>query len=123
MIIETKNSIYQCVADQFLIHDISSTGTEYGQEVKDHYKSNFQRKIDWIFTKFYPVRLDPPQISPPSEPSVDRVTVLSINSDKPVNLTDEERQLLSLGPKRRIITPSTSRRSRMCLQVQIEDTY
>ena len=97
-IIASKNVLYQCVTDQFLFNDILSTAEEYGLEVKCQYKYHFQKKIDWILTKYYP-STPPPRIPPPSVPPVDRVTVLSLDSDNPINLTDDERQLLSLGPK------------------------
>ena len=124
-----KDVLYHCATDQFLFHDILPTPEGYGLEIKYQYKYHFQKKIDWIVGKHYPVRITARIPLPvPSVPLNDyRVSVLRLDNENPINLTDDERQLLSLGPKFAITPiindepiPSANGRSIMCLQTEME---
>ena len=96
-IIRLKDSLFHSITDQILFQDILCTAENYNADVKLFFKSEHQRKLDWLVTKYCPIQ--PTRQFRPMESVGDRVTVLDLDPANSVVLSDNERQLLSLGPK------------------------
>ena len=94
---QCKQDLYGAISDQFLFHDIIFTAEKYNCEVKDYHKQRLKDKLQWIILKYYPSDCNVRR-NRVTQPVKDRVTVLDLDPDNPLSITDDERQLLSLGP-------------------------
>ena len=96
-LIHIKDSLHHTITNQLLFYDILCTAENYNKSVKEIFRSEHQRKLDWIVKKYYPIK--PAQSFRNMNPVKDRVTVLDIDPANPISLADNERQLQSLGPQ------------------------
>ena len=82
-----------------VFHEILSVFETNNLDVKHDYKEHLQNKFHWLLQKYYP-HSPPPRttiVDPPTPAS--RVTVIDCNPEEPLNVTDAELDILSLGPK------------------------
>ena len=76
-IIRLKDSLFHSITDQILFQDILCTAENYNADVKLFFKSEHQRKLDWLVTKYCPIQ--PTRQFRPMESVGDRVTVLDLD--------------------------------------------
>ena len=98
-IICCKDIMYNSIRNQCLFYEILNVVSINNDDVKYFIKSGLQRKLDWLLKKHYS---RPPSVIP--EPRIilddpkDRVTVVDVDENRPVQLSPEEISLLALGP-------------------------
>ena len=95
-----KSQLREQISDQMLYTKILSVADAYNWRIKQDTKHRLQRKYDWLIAKYYPksrIHLSMGhRVAPISEHVENRITILPHEN---LQLTDEEKSILALGPK------------------------
>ena len=89
----------QEISDQMMYSNILEVADSYNWHIKLATKNRLQRKYDWLTNKYYQTSVNSSVGSTRvdiSEPVENRITILPHEG---LELTDEEKSLLALGPK------------------------
>ena len=89
-----KHQLYLTLPNQFILHGILQVSDQYSTWVKSDTKTRLQDKLLNLVNLTYPQNVQHPKPNP-----LDRVTVLDIDPDNPINLTPGEINVLAYGPQ------------------------